>query len=64
MKRQEGLLYEPLVWSISSFLVLSGAALAILMWANVIGPFRFMSMSEEAASRSVGLWIPNASTLR
>lgn len=59
-ERPEGLFYEPLVWSISGFLLVSGAVLSILMWTNVIGPFRFMGLPGEPGTTTVGLWIPHA----
>jgi hypothetical protein len=59
-ERPEGVLYEPLIWSISGFLIVSGAVLSILMWTNVIGPFRFMGLPGAPGTTTVGLWVPQA----
>lgn len=59
-ERSEGDFYEPLVWSISTFLLVSGAVLSILMWTNVIGPFRFTGLPRDAEEPTVGLWVPHA----
>ncbi|MGH0033538.1 MAG: hypothetical protein ACQGVK_00780 [Myxococcota bacterium] len=58
--RPEGPLYEPIVWSLSAFLILSGTVLSILMWTNVIGPFRFTGYPDDPEAVAVGLWIPRA----
>jgi len=50
--------YGPLVWSLAMLLVTGGAALLILMWTAVIGPFHFGVSSDGAAGSSFGLWIP------
>jgi hypothetical protein len=57
VSRPEGGFYQWLVGSLGAALVVSGAALLILMWVNIIGPFRFGTLSGEAARRSVGLWL-------
>jgi hypothetical protein len=59
-ERPEGVFYEPLVWSISGFLVVSGVVLSILMWTNVIGPFRFLGLPGDPGVTKVGLWVPHA----
>jgi hypothetical protein len=35
-------------------------ALSILMWANIIGPFRFLDPPPEHAAQTLGLWIPRS----
>lgn len=64
MSLPEGRYYTPIVYNISGWLLVSGLAITILMWTNVIGPFRFWALQGEEASRAVGLWIPESPGVR
>ncbi len=63
MTRREGRLYRPLLWNIGCTLLVAGTTLSILMWANVIGPFRFLRLStgQHQQQALVGFWVPDAS---
>ncbi|HSJ97499.1 MAG TPA: hypothetical protein VLC53_10525 [Myxococcota bacterium] len=58
MSLREGVLYRPLVWSVSVFLLASGVLLAIQMIAAVIGPFRLRDIGARDPRARVALWLP------